>query len=66
MKAKNHHEEESQMLNNGSMSKHHDVLEGEFMSDMSIRMYMEYLHSDQMCLYLRQKPKINDYSEVSK
>jgi hypothetical protein len=42
------------------------VQEGEYLSDMSIKVFVEYLYEDRMSLYMRQRPKIRDYTEVSK
>jgi len=48
--------------------QHHSVgvQEGEYLSDMSIKVFVEYLYEDSMSLYMRQRPKIRDYTEVSK
>lgn len=42
------------------------VQDDEYLSDMSIKVFIEYLYEDKMSLYMRQRPKIRDYTEVSK
>lgn len=41
------------------------VQDDEYLSDMSIKVFIEYLYEDKMSLYMRQRPKIRDYTEVT-
>ncbi len=53
---------------NHHRSDHHERedLDQEFMSDMSLKIFTDYICEDQMSRYLRQKPKVKDYREACK